>query len=266
MIAIGLGSKAELNVMIRQLIEANASISDADKEDIDIVIQQAGNDELEELLPSEIPFKENAAFVTGSLLKHNKANVTLIGRYIRTATDVLRLAVAWSDGDVSLAAAARFRKFRRPERRLLLELLERCPAIAEDMLRYKPRWIRLGEILHPAEYKHRFDRCKEAFDIVRNKKPCTTFNGSVELAFQYRNVWTLLDLLMQRPGEFARRLDRLLRIAEHQEYVTLAFGEVASRVSTPVLLQVRSHFAQRHVRQDLRLPIAGKWCKYASRR
>ncbi|KAA2302138.1 cytoplasmic protein, partial [Clostridioides difficile] len=83
--------------------------------------------------------------------------------------------------------------------------------------------------------------------------PYSTFNGSVELAFQYRNVWSLIDLLSQRPGEFARRLDHLLRMTEDEAYVLLAFGEVLEQVSTPVLLQVRQHFAQRNEPQDLRV-------------
>lgn len=249
---IDLGSIAEFHEMIRRLIQAKVSISETDKGDIDIAIECADPDELDKILPSEIPFKENVGFVAGSLLKHDKANVELIGRYIKTATDVLRLAVAWSDGDVSLAEAARFRKFRRSERRLLLGLLERCGPITEDMLRYKQRWIRLGEILHPSEYKHQYTRCKEAFDILRNNKPFMTFNGSLEVAFQYRNVWAAIDLLIQRPGEFARRLDHLLRSTEHSEYVALAFGEVANQVSTPVLLQVKSHFTHRHEPQEMR--------------
>ncbi|MFC3773364.1 cytoplasmic protein [Paenibacillus sp. GCM10012303] len=249
---IDLGSKAEFHTMIRRLIEAKVSISGTDREDIDAVIECADPKELHEILPAGIPLKENVGFVAGSLLKHDKANVELIGRYIKTATDVLRLAVAWSDGDVSLAEATRFRKFKRSERRLLLGLLERCGPITEDMLRYKQRWIRLGEILHPSEYKHRYTRCQEAFDILRNNKPFTTYNGSLEVALQYRNTWAAIDLLMRRPGEFARRLDHLLRSTEYAEYAVLAFGEVADQVSTPVLVQVKSHFAHRHEPQQMR--------------
>ncbi|CAM4409964.1 hypothetical protein PAMA110636_14035 [Paenibacillus macerans] len=250
---IDLGSKEEFHTLIRRLIEAKGSISETDKQDIDTAIEYADPDELDAMLPPEIPFKENAGFVAASLLKHDKANMRLIGRYFKTASDVLRLAAAWSDGDVSLTEATRFRKFKRPERRLLLGLLEQCGQITEDMLKFKDRWIRLGEILHPSEFKHRFARCEEAFDILRNNKPFTTFNGSVELAFQYQNTWTLLDLLMQRPGEFARRLDHLLRTAEDPEYVVQAFGDIVDQVSTPVLLQVKNHFARRNELQDLRV-------------
>ncbi|WP_150272892.1 TerD family protein [Paenibacillus tepidiphilus] len=250
---IDLGSRAEFCTLISQLMAAKGSISATDQDDIDAVIAAMDPEELEELLPPEIPFKENAAFIAGSLIKHDKAGLAVIGRYFKTATDVLRLAVAWSDGDVSLAAATRFRKFKRRERRLLLGLLEQCPAITGDMLRYKDRWIRLGEILHPAEYQARYMRCAEAFDILRNNKPFTTFNGKVELALQYKQVWEAMDLLMERPGEFARRLDHLLRSAEDEEYVVLAFGEVAEQVATPVLLQVKNHFARRREPQELRV-------------
>ncbi len=250
---IELGNQAEFHMMIRQLIQAKTSISGTDREDIDTAIANAEPEELEELLPSDIPFKENAAFVASCLLKHDKASINLIKRYFKTATDVLRLAAAWSGGDVSLAESVRFRKFKRPERRLLLGLLEQCHPMTEDMLKFKDRWIRLGEILHPSEYKSRFPRSEEAFAVLRNNKPYTTFNGSVELAFRYDQVWILIDLLMKRPGEFARRLDQLLRSTEHTEYVVLAFGEVADQVSTPVLLQVKSHFARRHEPSDLRI-------------
>ncbi|WP_315372035.1 cytoplasmic protein [Paenibacillus xylanexedens] len=250
---IGLGNQQAFQTLIRQIIEAKGSISETDKADIDTVLEHADPEDVDALLPAEIPFKENVGFVVASLLKHEKANIDRIGPYFKTASDVLRLAVAWSDGDVSLAAASPFRKFKRRERRLLLGLLEQCGSITEDMLRYKDRWIRLGEILHPSEYKLRYPRCEEAFDILRNNKPYSTFNGSVELAFQYRNVWSLIDLLSQRPGEFARRLDHLLRMTEDEAYVLLAFGEVLEQVSTPVLLQVRQHFAHRNEPQDLRV-------------
>lgn len=250
---IGLGNQQAFQALIRQIIEAKGSISETDKADIDTVLEHADPEDVDALLPAEIPFKENVGFVVASLLKHEKANIDRIGPYFKTASDVLRLAVAWSNGDVSLAAASPFRKFKRRERRLLLGLLEQCGSITEDMLRYKDRWIRLGEILHPSEYKLRYPRCEEAFDILRNNKPYSTFNGSVELAFQYRNVWSLIDLLSQRPGEFARRLDHMLRMTEDEAYVLLAFGEVLEQVSTPVLLQVRQHFAQRNERQDLRV-------------
>ena len=58
-----------------------------------------------------------------------------------------------SGGDVSLAESAKFRNFTRRERRALLELLENCDNSTENMLRWKGRWIRLGERPHHGEYR-----------------------------------------------------------------------------------------------------------------
>ena len=60
---IELGSKTDFYAMIRQLIQAKGSISQTDKEDIEAVIKLADADELDAILPPEIPFKENAGFV-----------------------------------------------------------------------------------------------------------------------------------------------------------------------------------------------------------
>jgi len=216
---IDLGSKAEFHAMIRRVIQAKGSISETDQKDIDAAIEHAEPHELDDLLPDEIPFKENAGFVAAFLMKHDKANLHLIGKYFKTATDVLRLAAAWSDGDVSLAQATRFRKFKRRERRLLLGLLEQCGGqIAEDMLRYKERWVRLGEILHPSEYGARFKRCGEAFDILRNDKTLTTWGGKRRACLSIsqrldvdRSVDAASGRIGQKIGSFAA-VDRIHRL------------------------------------------------------
>src|SRR5262245_38141009 len=165
--------------------------------------------------------------------------------------DVLRLAVAMSGGDLSLAESAKFRNFTRRERKALLELLENCHNITEDMLRWKGRWVRLGEKLHPGEYKDRFSKAASSFDILRNNAPFPTFNSQVESAIRSRNVREAIDLLRDRPGEFTRRLDHLLRLRPSMDIVS-EFGEVASGVSTAVLLQTITHFKGRHAARDLR--------------
>ncbi|ULL14155.1 cytoplasmic protein [Paenibacillus sp. H1-7] len=248
---IDLGSEEDYVQMIRGIIQANSSISQQDKENVEWVI--ANHDSLEAFLPEAIPLKENVGFVVGALLKYGKAETHLIGSYVKTATDVLRLATALSDGDVSLAANTKFRKFKRAERRLLLGLLEQSgSAIVEDMLRNKNRWIRLGEILHPSEYRNQYPRCNEAFDILRNNKPYETFGAKVELSLQYKDAWLAADLLKHRAGEFARRLDHLLRITKEPLLMVYAFEDVADQVSTPVLLQVMTHFTHRNERHELR--------------
>ncbi|RAP75584.1 cytoplasmic protein [Paenibacillus montanisoli] len=251
--AIGLGSAEQFDAMIRKYISAKIAVSQEARAGVERAIAASNEEELAAMLPGEIPNKENAAFVISALLQHERFDKRLMINYVKTATDVLRLAVAMSGGDVSLASAnLPFRKFKRSERRMLLGLLEPCAGLTEDMLRYKKRWIRLGEILHPGEYKHGFDRCKEAFSVLRNGLPYDTFGGMLERALLHKDVHAAVELLSKRPGEFVRRLDHLLRIAGEPQAVLREFEAVAAEVSTPVLLQVRAHFGRRHEKRELR--------------
>ena len=52
-------------------------------------------------------------------------------------------------------------------------------------------------------------------------------------------------LLQKRPGELARRLDHLLRTVDKKNIVINTFKDVANKVSTPVLLQIKEHFKNR---------------------
>lgn len=251
---IDLGSEEDFRLMCSQLMGAKSSISATDQEDLDWLVRQY-RDQVEQILPGEIPMKENLAYVTGLLLKYTQKSGILLQNYYKTATDVLRLAVSMSAGDVSLAEVTRFRNFKRGERKMLIGLLENAGNITEDMLRYKERWIRLGEKLHPFEYKKRFPKVYKAFDILRNNKSFDTFNSLLEQSLADLELFKATDLLKSRPGEFARRLDQLLRMtsaSEEWKYITQSFARVAHKVATPVLLQVRTHFKHRNDKAKLR--------------
>ncbi|MFQ6386698.1 cytoplasmic protein [Priestia aryabhattai] len=250
---IDLGTDEEFDLMMRQLIGANTSLSQTDRADIEwSLINLPALD----LLPAVIPQKENAAFVSSVLIKTKKLPIDVLSSYFKTATDVLRLATALSDGDISLSSPTLFKKFSRFERRSLLQLLESTPNVEEDMFRYKVKWIRLGEILHPGEYKHRFPHAAKGFDAVRNHKRPLTFYSKLEKALEQQDVSKAVSLLEKRPGDFARRIDHLLRLSTGEQEtasIIVAFATVAHHVSTPVLLQLYSHMKHRHRRQDLRV-------------
>lgn len=245
---IDLGSQADFEAIFTGLVGSNGSLSESDKEVVAWFVEDQGDD-LPRLLPPEIPQKENLALLAGLLLKRSEP--TFLLPHLKTATDVLRVAVVMSEGDVSLAAPTKFRKFSRRERRFFLRALESCGEITEDMLRRPGAWTRLGEILHPSEYKARYPKVHEAFDTLRNNKPFDTFESKVEAGLRHRNLGTVVALLKQRPGVFARRLDHLLRLGGGPDAVA-AFLEVADRVATPVLLQVGHHFRARPLGHEVR--------------
>ena len=239
---IGLGTVEDLYDIFNNLCQSKTSISQTDKEDLEWIFKN-----MQVKFPDEIPLKENVALV-GKLYLENYPLATSkdIQKYFKTATDVLRLITAMSDGDISLASNTKFRSFKRKERRLLLELLQNCGAIEEDMLRYKNRWIRVGERLHPTEYNEaQFGKVITAFNKLRNGIKIETFGGKVTKAIETEDYKTALSLLKKRPGEIARKLDYLLRTTTDKNMVVNTFKDVASEVSTPVLLQVKEHFAHR---------------------
>ncbi len=242
---IDFGTQADFGALFGQLVGANSSLAATDQEDI-VWFVESYKDEIGGLMPEVIPQKEAVAFLATWLIAYTTDAAPFLTRYVKTATDVLRLAVSLSGGDVSLAAVTKFKAFARPERRLLLTLLEAIPNATEDMLRYKNRWIRLGERLHPGEFKARFPKAMKTFSVLRNDTPFETFNGAVEVALSKRDVAAALAKLSTHPGDFARRLDHLLRLDKvTQDAVIAAFADVAPNVSTPVLLQVKHHFAVR---------------------
>ena len=178
---IELGSEDETFVILRELVSSRTSISEQDKKDITTLFDTYGQ-RLEEKLPEEIVHKEILAFICPLVLKHFGGFEALSGK-VKTAVDVLRVAVSMSGGDVSLATNSKFKKFSKKERRFLLTLLEGCWNVKEDMVRHLNKWIRLGEILHPGELKNRkrFPKSFEAFTAIRNGEKIETFNSKSEV-------------------------------------------------------------------------------------
>jgi hypothetical protein len=237
------GSFDGLNDIFNNLCASKTSLSKNDVDDMIFILNSA-----KVTLPDEMPFKENAACVCRLLVDTGvDTDGSLCKKYVKTATDVLRLVTAMSDGDVSLAENTKFRNLKRSERRIIMNLLAGCGNAAEDMNRYAGRWIRVGEKLHPGEFakNERYTKVVQAFGIIRNDGKIQSFGGKVDAAIASGDVTTVVSLLKKRPGEFARRIDFLLRTFDKdadRKTVIMGFASVAKDVSSTVLLQVREHF------------------------
>lgn len=244
------GEWEDLYEIFDNLCRSKTSISQIDKEDLEWIMKNSNVK-----FPDEIPLKENVALIGKIYVESNPlATADKLQKYFKTAIDVLRLITAMSDGDISLATNTKYRSFKRKERRLLLELLDNCGNIQEDMLRYKNRWIRVGERLHPGEYKTgRYDNARLAFDKLRNNEKIQTFNSKVDHNIRDKNFEKAILLLQKRPGELARRLDYLLRTVDKKNNVINTFKDVANKVSTPVLLQIKEHFKSRQEELNTRV-------------
>lgn len=226
---IGIISEQEFNEIFPKLLGSFDSISEGDKETIKWFL-----DNVEDLVyPDEIPFKENMCYLAG-LFMEKSVDITPL---MKTATDVLRVATHMSGGDISLAQNTKFKSFSRPTRRSLVSVLENVIR-EEDIERHRNRWVRLFHQLHVGEFSYA-PKVNAIARKVRENKPIHTFNGKVEKAMETKDYRGAVALLTNRPGEFARRLDEILRKSNlGSGSVIDSFLEVAPKVPTKVLLQI----------------------------
>ena len=168
-----------------------------------------------------------------------------------TATDVLRVLSVYSalPESAALVGNVRFKSFPRRIRRWALGVLndKSSNQLIEDMMRYRQKWVRLGERLHPGEYTQ-FGNVNDAFKAIRNSAVGLTINSAVELNKKERNWRQVADLLSKRPGTFARSLDEIFRKAPTKDhnYILHKFSNVAADVGTNVLWQAYGHFLKNY--------------------
>ena len=250
---LSVGNLNDIFEIFANLVSSKTSLSQQDKKDVAYIIETYSD--YFKYLPDEIPLKENVALI-GKLICEKAAikDAKGIQKYYKTATDVLRLVTALSDGDISLATKTMYRKLRRCERRMIMDLLAGCGDITEDLFRYQYEWIRVAEIIHPFTYKNsKYSKVNKAFDILRNQRKPEFVPKKVQDALKGGDMKKAAKLLMNRPGEFARQLDKLIRDAEDKNYIINCFAEVADEISAPVLLQLRQHFEDRNKENDIRV-------------
>ncbi len=254
---IGLVDNTTVLEIFQNILTSKSSITVEDAE----LIEKLVVEDVAVLMnvPAMIPMKENITFIAGLAVTHMEAPSDILLDHINTATDVLRLAVQLSGGDVSLKEACKF-KLNNKSRRLIMTLLDNVKNPEEDMKRYRMRWIRLAEVLHIGKYAKRYQNAFKACDVLRNSpKLIETFNSKVEQrvyninhnnAVQYQ--LELLALLANRPGEYARRLDWMLRKFKNPKMVVDTFKTLVGDLATPLLLVVSTHIARRSVSDEIR--------------
>jgi hypothetical protein len=283
---IKLGTEKDFSSIFTTLVSINQSITENDKKVVEWFVQNY-RDQL--VMPKSIPFKETLCILAGYGL-----DVPIVN-----ATDVLRIAVYFSGGDISLPAVPKvtvkqvregrkavffrnllnsqteakenfkFKNLNRVRRKYLLSLLENTNVDLGEMKHRIGRWLRLGEVLHVGEYKTRFPKTFEAFHTLRNSADSIqTFESKIENAFKdaktlEKNPKILemaLNLLSTRPGVFARKLDWLLRNYDNEQ-VLLAFEKIATKVSKKVLWELYTHFLNRATTKPRTIMLKGKKSK-----
>ena len=203
----------------------------------------------------DIPFKENMAKYVSYILRikgENKLSKVLTQNslsFVKTATDLLRIYAILSNGDYTLRENTHFISLERSVRRMFLNVLNviayENPYMIDDLARHEFLWKRAFEKLHVAEYSKQYPYIAKLASMLRNDE-YITYYGRLEQA-KYNQV-EFIKLLKTRPGEFARRLDMIIRNQEFDlEYTLSSFKEVANKVSTTLLLQLWEFFKNREL-------------------
>lgn len=252
---IDLGSEKDVYNIFYKLLSSNTPLGEQDYNDITIILTKGDEDLLKSYIPEEIKIKETLAFFIITLIKDLNEDIAqeIISKTKFTATDILRISVSLSGGDISLADNSRFKSFSNKERRIIMYLLDTVKKPLEDMYKYKEQWKRLGEKIHPGTYK-KFTNAKNYFEVIRNNpETIVRFDSMLEEFIKNKKVSEAADLLCERPGVFARRLDNLLRLDKSKiEYVLNAFEIVIDKITTTTLLQIKFHFKNRNKKVEFR--------------
>ena len=251
---IALATQEDLQERIKNLMSSKSSLSQKDKDTLTTYFVEV-KDGVESLLPKEIPIKENMALVSGLLLQQTNLSYKYVKNYVKTATDVLRIAVQLSNGDVSLKETTKF-KMKNKERNFIIKLLDGIESPEEDMLRFRQRWLRLGEYLHVGSKKDSSPNTFKAFDNIRNRdREIPTFNKTSHAALlemkKTHEADKIVPILKKRPGEFARKIDMILRESKDPSVVT-EFSKVIKDAATPMLLKLSKHLHARNEASDFR--------------
>lgn len=201
----------------------------------------------------EISFKENIAFYINMLLptckkyKYGDVITSNTLRFVKTPTDLLRVYAVLSKGDVTLRENTKFVSLDRKCRRLFLQILDNISSrndySIDDFARHDFLWKKAFEKLHVGEYSSNYPHVYANAKKLRSDN-YLTFYGELESLKDNQQAY--IKLLKTRPGEFARRLDYLIRNVDFDfDYTLDQFYEVADKVSSTVLLQLWEYFSNR---------------------
>ena len=262
-------SEGDFMRIFADILSVNQSITPMDKEALQwFVAKYSDHPRFLDLLPREIPFKENISFLL---------SVVPVGCINYTLTDILRMATHLSGGDISLAAPTEFR-LTGSMRRKVMQMLEhyvtrqkertgeRFLMSLEDMKHHRRKWLALLTHIHADSkpFRKAFPEAQRIVNLIRwHEDRIPTWNSKVE------NTADLIEkmrLLVQRPGEFARRLNSLIKIdlkecKDSKDFkdskVLKIFAAISSSISNKVLFELFSYFEGRRKSRTRAIYIKG---------
>lgn len=240
----------ELIQYSKRMLGSNVVIPESKKDSLISIIDSYGDD----AIPNEMPFKENCIFALNTLYAKGIEKDYIYKNNLKTLPDVLRFVASISAGDITLAEPTHYRNFKRSERRFILKLLEsvsKTSGFNDNLVQYANRVVRLCEKLHPGEYSYICPNFLNAVNKIRNNEHIMTFNSALEKGLKEESN-DVIELLAKKPGEFARRLDVLLRKNFDKTLVKSTFEKIVGKLTDEMLLSLWKNYLVRNNDKNFR--------------
>ena len=200
------------------------------------IISYITSNKLESNIIDNITYKETLAVVGATLLKYTNPFVNKL-----TATDILR--IIYKSHDSSLYDIIRIKLSMRI-RRFVLSALNKDISY-DDMVKYRSKWIILGEILHPNSKRNKikYPITNKHFNNLRQNAKHLTFNSQLERAYA-TDALQVVNLLKDRAGLFIRNMHRFIKVFGEDDINLLIshITKVAPGASINVLFQAMNYF------------------------
>lgn len=222
------------------LVNAGVSLSENDMDEIFMLASPDMNSFIEQVNPVN---RENKAHLLIRLAHEDRPYEIL-----DTATDVLRYIAGRGGNDVSLGESMpRIPNLPRPERKALLSRLDKMPYdhVITDFSRNVGTWKRIARTLHVGDYAKSYPNASRVFRTLAEGKVSNSFNRMIENLLLEKKWRVVSGILVDRPGEFARRLNNLYNLAETKKnclVVLSDFMKVTSQIPTATLWQMVAFF------------------------
>ena len=258
-IPIEYGSIADFNNVVHSFVKSKRKLSAIEYEAVKFCVMNYGTVKMKEVFPKNIKNREIAAMVDGELLRRG-----YVPLYANTCVELLRAVVYIHNGDLSLNENCIFMSMPRRLRRAVLgqlEILLKKKSLSNmlcESVKYRHKWIRLGEGLHPGEYKNEFPLSYKFFTEFRQNTKIEAKNTRVEEALKTHDTQAALRLLIKNPEELSKRLKHLLKQCKNykaEASVVQCFSEVAGAVSDERLTVVKDFFSS--CKNELKAPCEG---------
>jgi hypothetical protein len=204
----GIDLDADARALFVSFCERQQAMSPVDASALTTIVAEYGA-RIVPALPAKIPVKENGALVFGTLLQKIPADeiLPLAKKYVKTATDVLRMVAALSGADPSLQGTPAYAQVPRTQRggrwekevaRLLATTYKRYPKMETVWVPYTKKRFRVARLSRA--FRRALLSILESFDEER----------LCEDMLRHRSYWVWLGEHLH-PHEYATRFPKTAR-------------------------------------------------------